>query len=238
MLLLSFQNSFAQRNEFKAKDETYPTKIFIQPRFGLSYQSTLFKPVFDFSSQNELSNVYYPIKFEEGTQGFGINFGADFLINLGERNNIGLRPDIRYRYDYFYGLEIWPGYNEIVKSSMFDIGLYFLFNHKMKNGKEWSINIGYTFNQIGKKKEFDLSSSGLRVPGYPDVLVNFQYASLNYGFEYGFLKLNKDFLLSGSIVLNYIPHGHPAYPWRDFMTLGFGITLKYEPDCLVFNLRN
>lgn len=241
MLFFFAQYGFAQTNYKNEKELTkkYPIQIEIQPRIGMSWQSTLFKPVFDFSAHQELGRMAYPIKYEKGTQGFGGDFGANFLISVGARNSIGLRPNFRYRYDYFYGVEIWPPYNKIVKASIFDISGYFLLNHKMKNKGEWLIYFGYTFNQVGKKKFFDLSNTANAdiVPGYPYVTVNFQYPSLNYGFEYDFLRINKAFFLSSSIVFNYIPHGHPAYPWRDYMTMGFGISIKYKPQSLIFSLR-
>lgn len=230
----SAQNTFINRKELTKKNSTL---IEIQPRIGISWQSTLFKPLFDFSYIPELSRMAYPIKYEKGTQGFGGDFGANFLLSIGTNNSIGLRPNIRYRYDYFYGVEIWEPYNKIVKASIFDISTYFLFSHKMQNSREWLIYFGYTFNQVGKKKFFDLSNTANAdiVPGYPYVTVNFQYPSLNYGFEYDFIKLNKALFLSGSFLLNYIPHGDPAYPWRDFMTMGFGISVKYKPQSLTFS---
>jgi len=210
------------------------SQINIQPHIGSSWQSTLFKPVFDFSFMPEFFALPYPINFEKGTQGFGLDLGTTATINISAKDNIGIRPNARLRYDYFYGLPGTSGiYNKVVKTFLIDLSTHFVYTHRSPRNKEWMASIGYTLNQLGKEYVFDVRYSG----GSQHSLRKFQYPSINFGLAYDFFKISEVLFVNGSIMANYIPHGHPAFPDRDFMSLGFGLSVRYKPEFLVFKLR-
>lgn len=128
---------------------------------GTSWQSTLFKPVFDFSYMPEFFNLPYPIQYEKGTQGFGLDLGTTATINITAKDNIGIRPNVRLRYDYVYGLQVTASkYNKEVKAMLIDLSSHIVYTHSTLKNKEWVASIGYTLNQLGKEYEFDLRYYG------------------------------------------------------------------------------
>jgi hypothetical protein len=209
------------------------SSISIQPHIGTSWQSTLFKPVFDFSYIHELFFVPNPINFEKSTQGFGLDIGTTILLNLHKGHSVGIIPNARLRYDYVYGI---PGFllnEQEVKSFLLDYSTCLVYTYRNKKEKEWTALIGYTINQVGKKYHFDLRLS--IGPDYSEVI--YQYNSFNFGLCYDVYRISKVLFLNLSLIANYIPSGHPAYPHRDFMTLGIGTKIKFKPTALQFQLR-
>lgn len=234
-LILFFVLGLACQITAQAQESLKPfSQINIQPHIGSSWQSTLFKPVFDFSFMPEFISRPYPIQYEKGTQGFGLDLGTTATINISAKDNIGIRPNARLRYDYVYGLKITAGsYNEEVKAFLIDLSTHFVYTHRSPRNKELMASIGYTLNQLGKEYVFDVRYSG----GSQHSLRKFQYPSINFGLAYDFFKISEVLFVNGSIMANYIPHGHPAFPDRDFMSLGFGLSVRYKPEFLVFKLR-
>ncbi len=224
----------------KTEPNAFKPSIAIYPYLGGSWQSTLFKPIFDFSTIQELSVALYPINAERGTQGFGLDIGSDFLFQYDKSSRIGIRPNLRLRYDYWYGWKVndpdtFSNYYDHVYTFFCDFTLQVLHSYELRKKKELLLQYGVTINQIGKEKTFDLTYYYfVRDPNYH---INFQYTSLNVGIGYDFGVVGKTLFINGSMQANYIPHGHPAYPYRDFMTLAFGLKIRYKPQALVFNLR-
>src|SRR5690606_7119465 len=182
---------------------------------------------------SEMFFMPYPIQFEKGTQGFGWDLGFSTLISFTKRDYVGLRPNLRMRYDYLYGAEGFPLYEEEVKALLLDLGVHLVYTHANAKYKEWTVSAGMTWNQMGHKRTFDLSHTVL---GIENALIEFQYLSYNFGLSYDVYKISEAFFLNASLVANYIHHGHPAYPYRDFMTLGIGLSVRYKPNALIFKL--
>jgi hypothetical protein len=213
------------------KKPTSPfSKLELVPHMGVSWQSPLFKPVFDFSYLNELGTVFYPYFHERNTQGFGLDLGYTLTTNVTEHSYIGFGMNGRFRYDYFYGgSEAWGEvYEKMVKTFFFHYRASIIYDYKNNRGRDWIAEVGFTTNQMGKSKTFDLSRD--QTGEY--FTLNYQYSSYNFGIGYDLIRLNDKLYVHTGFVANYIPKGHPAYPNRDFMTLGFKTAIRFKPGVM------
>ncbi len=155
-----------------------------------------------------------PHDWEKSTQGLGVDVGTYLNVRTSARTQAGLRVHARNRYDYVYGgLGAEP---KEVSDYILDAGAAATFGYRNKRERWWMIEAGYTVNQVGKSQTFDLRWNG----GPPDGYLNLQYGSYNAGIGYDIRQLGTRCTWHLGLVANYIPSGHPGYPFRDFMTLG------------------
>ncbi len=198
-----------------------------QPHVGVSWQSTLFKPFFDFSIIQELGFTSVPYKWEKNTQGFGLDFGFTLSSDLRKNHFIGTKVNARFRYDYVYGgFEGWRGYEREIRSPLLDLGVGLMYQLKNRNNRDLIVEIGVTANQMGKFQLFDPSPDQT---GEYYILSNLQYTSLNLGVGYDIIKLSDKFYIQSGLFINYIAKGHPAYEIRDFMTIGIKSAIRFKP---------
>lgn len=219
-----------------AQDKMSFTSISFEPHIGISWQSTLFKPVFNFSPIQELSVSYFPYQWEKNTQGFGLDAGFLLSTNIDNRYSIGIKTNGRFRYDYLYGgFESHPDAEKEVKKFLFDGSgdVALIHRGKKRVGKDWIATLGFTANQIGNQKYFYVSYTNI-----PQMeLLKFHYTSYHIGWSYDVMRLTEKLYLNAGLLINYIPKNHPAYPTRSFMTLGFTASVRYK-DINIIKAKN
>lgn len=201
------------------------------PHAGLSWQSTCYKPVFDFSAVNELGISFLPYNHEKNTQGFGLDLGFTLSTNISDKFQLGIKMNGRFRYDYIYGGVFgWPGYEDEFKSFLFDYSTAFTLSYTNQNNKDWVVELGFTANQMGKSHLFELHPDN-QTTTYS--LFNYQYNSYNFALGYDVVKLSPKSFINTAFTFNYIPNGYPGYRFRSFMTMGVKATIRFKPGSLV-----
>ncbi len=220
LIVLSSTKVTAQKGSFNHLD--------FQPHLGLSWQSTLFKPFFDFSTIQELSGIRQaPYNWEKNTQGLGLDLGFTLSSDLKRNHFIGTKVNARFRYDYVYGGSVaWPHYAEETKSLLLDLSAGLIYVLKNSNDRDLIVEASVTANQMGKFLLFDPSPNHT---GEYYILNNLQYTSLNLGVGYDVIKLSDKFYIQSELFINYIAKGHPAYEIRDFMTVGIKSAIRFKP---------
>lgn len=212
------------------------SELNFQPHIGLSWQSTFFKPVFDFSYIPELAVSYFPYNFERNTQGFGADLGFTLSANISERFQIGIKANGRFRYDYIYGkIEGSPEYSDEVKSFLFDYSTAFVFiyNSRKRPDKDWMAGLGFTGNNMGKQEFLDVQYNNQVL----SLQFDYHYVSYNLSLSYDILQISKKFYLNTGIVVNYIPKDFPGYPFRSFMTAGITADIRFKPPKFILSSK-
>jgi len=199
----------------------------IEPLVGNSWQSEYFHPVFNFGKPTA-----YPLAFPYGgqrnTQGFGLDIGSNIYVDVSCHSAIGIWLNGRLRYDYVYGLRggaTNPSYKYNGNNKDFIADLNFGLQYKLADNNDRSLDVvaGMTIHQVGKRYFFELKQYG-----WDDVWLNYQYLSYDLRLGYDIIRLSPVFSIHAGIATSYIPNGHPAYPFTDFMLLKVYAQVKFK----------
>jgi len=198
--------------------------LHIEPLIGNSWQSEYFHPFFDWGRPT-LYPVLFPYDGWKNTQGFGLDPGVNAYIDISKHSAAGIWLNSRLRYDYVYG---YGGvgrtiYKDNHKDFLVDLNAGLQYKLITSGGRSMDVVAGMTVHQVGKKYFF-----AMKQYGWLDGWVKYQYFSYDLRLGYDIIRLGSASFIHAGMAASYIPNGHPAYPFTDFMLLKVYAQVKFK----------